>query len=127
MFILYALCGFLQGAHLVFPDVVLPLAVDYGMWKYHRNQAGFIFSCYGFCLTIGGAIGSGFLGIMLDMIGYKKDILLSETLLRNLLIIGVLVPVILTVIQAIIQCFVGIDDKKHAQYVAEIAARSNEK
>lgn len=127
LFILYALCGFLQGAHLVFPDVVLPLAVDYGMWKYHRNQAGFIFSCYGFCLTIGGAIGSGFLGIMLDMIGYKKDILLSETLLRNLLIIGVLVPVILTVIQAIIQCFVGIDDKKHAQYVAEIAARSNEK
>lgn len=126
LFILYALCGFLQGAHLVFPDVVLPMAVDYGLWKYRRNQAGFVFACYGFCLTIGGAIGSGFLGIMLDKIGYSADVALAEPVLKNLLIVGVLVPVILTVVQAVIQCFVGISDKKHAQYVKEIAERSGE-
>lgn len=127
LFILYTLCGFLQGAHLVFPDVILPQAVDYGQWKYRRNQSGFIFACYGFCLTIGGAIGSGFLGIMLDAIGYKGGATQSEGLLRSLLLIGVLIPIILTIFQAIVQCFIGINDKKHAQYVQEIAERAGEK
>lgn len=123
LFILYAICGFLQGAHLVFPDVMLPQAVDFGLWKYHRNQAGFIFAANGFCLTIGGAVGSGLLGILLDAIGYAAGMAANESILRSLLIIGVLVPSALTLIQAAVQCFTGLNDKKHAQYVREIAER----
>ncbi|SCH74839.1 Inner membrane symporter yihP [uncultured Oscillibacter sp.] len=123
LFILYALCGFLQGAHLVFPDVMLPMAVDYGQWKFGHNQAGFIFSCYGFCLTIGGALGSALLGILLDAIGYVADTVMAESVLRNLLIVGVALPAILTLVQAVVQAFMGLNDKTHDQYVKEVAAR----
>lgn len=126
LFILYALCGFLQGAHLVFPDIMLPQAVDYGQWKYGRNQAGFIFASYGFCLTIGGAIGSAVLGFMLDAIGYAEGAALSEGVLHSLLVVGVLVPSILTLIQAVVQSMTGMNDKKHAQYMKEIAERAHE-
>lgn len=124
LFILYALCGFMQGAHLVFPDVMLPQAVDYGQWKYNRNQAGFIFACYGFCLTIGGALGSGLLGFLLDGIGYSAGSAMAEKVLMGLLIIGVAVPAGLTILQAIIQSFTGFNDKKHAECVKEIAERN---
>lgn len=123
LFILYALCGFLQGAHLVFPDIMLPMAVDYGQWKFGHNQAGFIFACYGFCLTIGGSWGSALLGGLLDAIGYSANAVLSETTLRNLLIIGVALPALLTLVQVAVQGFLGMDDKIHDQYVREVAER----
>ncbi|WP_066456430.1 MULTISPECIES: MFS transporter [Anaerotruncus] len=126
LFILYALCGFMQGAHLVFPDVMLPQAVDYGQWKYDRNQAGFIFASYGFCLTIGGAIGGGLLGFMLDGIGYSAGADMAESVLKGLLLIGVLLPSILTLVQAFVQSLTGLNDKKHAQCVKEIAERKHD-
>lgn len=121
MFMLYAMCGFLQGAHIVFPEVMLPQAVDYGMWKYGRNQAGFIFACSSFCLTIGGASGASLLGVLLDAIGYSAGMAADEGVLHDLLLIGVVLPSVMTLAQAFIQSLTGLNDKKHAQCVAETA------
>lgn len=120
LFVLYALCGFLQGAHIVFPEVMLPQAVDYGMWKHGRSQAGLIFASASFCLTIGGAAGASLLGVLLDTIGYTAGMSADESVLHNLLLIGVMLPSVLTLVQAFIQSLTGLDDKKHAQCVAEI-------
>ncbi len=126
LFIFYALCGFMQGAQAVFPDMMMPQAVDYGMWKYGRNQAGFVFACYGFCLTIGGAVGSGLLGFLLDAIGYSAGASQSESVLSSLLIVGIVVPAVMILAAALIQRFYGFSDAEHAKCVEEIAERNGE-
>lgn len=126
LFIFYALCGFMQGAQAVFPDIMMPQAVDYGMWKYGRNQAGFVFACYGFCLTIGGAVGSGVLGFLLDAIGYSGTEAMGSGTLQGLLIVGIVVPAVMILVAALIQKFYGFSDKEHAKCVEEIAERNGE-
>jgi hypothetical protein len=48
---------------------------------------------------------------------------MAESVLRNLLIVGVALPAILTLVQAVVQAFMGLNDKTHDQYVKEVAAR----
>ena len=127
LFIFYALCGFMQGCQSVFPDIMMPQAVDYGMWKYGRSQAGFVFSGYGFCLTIGGALGSGVLGFMLDGIGYSGTAAVqSASTISMFPVIGLVVPAVMILVAALIQKFYGFSDKKHAQCIEEIAERNGE-
>jgi Na+/melibiose symporter-like transporter len=121
LFILYALCGFLQGAHYAFPNVILPQAADFGHVKFGRSQMGFVFSFYGVCLTVGGAFGGSILGFFLGAIGYDPEAASSNPLiLRHLLTVGVLIPIIIGVIQAVVQAFYGYNDKRHADDIKKI-------
>ena len=126
LFIFYAICGFLQGAHYIFPNVMLPQAVDYGRYKFGRNQAGFVFAFFGVCLTVGGAFGGSVLGFFLGAIGYDPAFAMTSELAGGLLLIGVLVPALMGIAQAVIQLFYGFNDKTHKEYVAAIEAGKTE-
>jgi len=123
LFWIYILGGFIQGAYYNFAYLLLPQAVDYGVWKNGVNQSGFIYSLNGFTLTAGAAVGGAIVGFALDAIGYVEGIALTPELKSKLLVIGLVVPAVLAVGHAVIQLFYGINEKKYAQIKAEIAAR----
>ena len=123
MFILYAFCGLFQGMYYVFPNVLLPSAVDYGIYKHGVNQAGFIYCFFGAFLTMGGAVGSFVSARLLATTGYVANTTQSEATLSGMLFVGILLPAILSCIHGVLQVFCGITDKKHDEWVKDIAAR----
>jgi len=123
MFFLYSICGLFQGMYYVFPMVIMPSAIDYGIWKTGRNQSGFIYAIYGAMLTLGGAVGSFVNGQLLERTGYIPGVAQSDSTLKALLIVGVLLPAILSISHGVLQAFSGITDKKREQWVREIGER----
>lgn len=126
MFFLYSICGLFQGMYYVFPMVVMPSAIDYGVWKTGRNQSGFIYAIYGAMLTLGGAVGSFVNGQLLERTGYTPGVAQSDSTLAALLTVGVLLPAILSIVHGALQAFSGISDKKREQWVKEIDERDAE-
>lgn len=123
MFILYAFCGLFQGMYYVFPNVMMPAAVDYGIYKHGVNQSGFIYSFFGAFLTLGGALGSFVSSMLLSSTGYVANAAQSTATLGGMLFVGILLPAILSVVHGVLQMFCGITDKKHDEWVKDIAAR----
>ena len=124
LFWVYLLGGFLQGAYYNFCYLELPMAVEYGVWKFGYNQSGFIYSLNGFTLTAGSAIGTAVVGFCLGTIGYTEGVALTDSLKSGLLFIGLMAPSILCAVHAGIQCFFGISDTKYAEIQAANAAKA---
>lgn len=125
MFILYAFCGLFQGIYYVFPNVLMPSAVDYGLYKTKINQSGFIYSFYGCFLTLGGAVGSFISSHLLEATGYVAGAEQSDATLTGMLFVGILLPAILSSVHGVMQMFCGINDKKHEKWTEAILARNN--
>ena len=123
MFILYAFCGLFQGMYYVFPNVMMPSAVDYGIYKHNVNQSGFIYSFFGAFLTLGGALGSFVSASLLASTGYVAKAVQSEATLKGMLFVGILLPAILSTLHGILQMFCGITDKKHDEWIKDIEVR----
>lgn len=123
LFWVFVLGGFFSGSYYNFCLVQLPMVADYGRWKYRRDQTGFIYSLNGATLTAGTALGGFILGICLDMIGYREGIDMTDHMKTNLIFIGVLLPSLVCVGHAIIQMFLGINDKQYKVMLAELAER----
>lgn len=120
LFWLFILGGFFQGAYYNFAYVMLPMAVDYGVWKFKRNQSGFIYAFNGFALTAASSVGIALLGIALSGIGYEEGVNLTSELKSSLIFIGIMVPSLLTLGHAVIQAFFGLNDKKYKEILAEL-------
>lgn len=123
LFWVFLLGGFIQGAYYNFCYLELPMAVEYGVWKFGYNQSGFIYSLNGFTLTAGSAIGTAIVGFCLNLIGYSEGVALTESLKSGLLFIGMMAPAVFCALHAGIQCFFGISDAKYAEIQAANAAR----
>ncbi len=123
LFWLYMLGGFFQGAYYNFAAVLLPMAVDYGVWKFNYNQSGFIYSLNGFTLTAGSAFGAALLGFALSGIGYSEGVALTQGLKGGLIFWGVMFPSILCFAHAGVQAFFGLNDKKYQTIVADLKRR----
>lgn len=123
MFFLYAFCGLFQGVYYVFPNVMMPSAVDYGIYKNGVNQSAFIYSFFGAFLTLGGALGSFVGAQLLDSTGYIPNAAQNMDTLEGLLFVGILLPAILSCVHGLLQSMSGISDKKHRQWVEDIERR----
>lgn len=124
LFWLFVVCGFFQGAYFNFAYVLLPMSVDYGVWKYNRNQSGFIYSLNGFSLTFGSSVGAALLGFMLTGIGYAEGVTMTETLKSNLLFISIMVPSLFSIGHAALQLFFGLNEEKYREIVVELKERN---
>lgn len=123
LFWLFILGGFFQGAYYNFAYILLPMCVEYGLWKNGVNQSGFIYSLNGFTLTAGSAFGAALLGFALSGIGYSDGAAITESIKAGLIFWGVMAPSIMSLGQAVIQCFFGINKKQYAQITADLAER----
>lgn len=120
LFWIFVVCGFFQGAYYNFVYVLLPMSVDYGVWKYNRNQSGFIYSLNGFSLTFGSSVGAALLGFVLTGIGYAEGVTITDALKSNLLFIGIMVPSLLSLGHAALQLLFGLNDKKYHEILKDL-------
>lgn len=124
LFWLFILGGFFQGAYYNFAYVLLPKAVEYGVWKNGVNQSGFIYSLNGFTLTAGSAFGAALLGYALAGIGYADGAALTDNLKNGLIFWGVAAPSFMTIAHALIQLFgFGMSEMQYQKMMAEMKER----
>lgn len=125
LFWVFAFYGITYGAHFAFTGIVIPNTVEYGAWKTGKHQPGLIFALLGLCLTFGSAVGGWLLGFGLEVAGYVPHVTQSAETSRAILFIAFMLPSILTIIQAILQCFYGLNDTKIQDYVQDLQGRGS--
>lgn len=124
LFFIFAINGLLTGLHYSFMGVLLPNVIEYGAWKTGKYQPGMIYSLNAICLTVGGALGGQFMGLLLNGSGYVANVVQAPDVLSKLLFIAFIVPALLTVAQLIIQLFFGLTDEQCNEYAKENQARA---
>ena len=102
LFMIFCVCGFLQGAHYGFPNLLLPSTIDYGYKKTGRLQVGLINGINSLCISLASAIGGFLTAQMLSAIGYVPNIMQSESTLQGILVVSTLLPVVLMAFQLIL-------------------------
>lgn len=103
LFMIFCVCGFLQGVHYGFPNLLLPSTIDYGYKKTGRLQVGLINGINSLCISLASAIGGFLTAQMLSAIGYVPNIMQSESTLQGILVVSTLLPVVLMAFQLILQ------------------------
>lgn len=123
LFFIFAITGLLSGLHYSYMSVLLPNVIEYGAWKTGKYQPGMIYALSAVCLTVGGAIGGQFMGVLLDAAGYVANTVQTANVQSRLLFIAFVVPSILAAVQLVIQLFFGLTDKQCNEYAKENQAR----
>lgn len=110
LFVVFVICGLLQGAHYGFPNLLLPSTIDYGYAKTGRLQIGLINGVNSLCISLASAVGGFFTAQVLNLIGYVPNVMQTEKVMNGILTGAVLIPVILMAIQLVLQLFYNIKD-----------------
>lgn len=110
IFIIFVICGLLQGAHYGFPNLLLPSTIDYGYKKHGKLQIGLINGVNSLCISMASAVGGFITAQILSFIGYVPNAVQSEYVLNGILISAVLIPVVLMVFQLIMHMFYKLKD-----------------
>ena len=124
LFVIFGIRGLLMGIHLAFMGVLMPNVIEFGAWKNKKYQPGMIYSFSAICLTLGGAVGGQFMGILLAGSGYVAPVdgvqqIQSAGTLQNMLWIAFVVPAIMIAAQLVIQLFFGLTDRQCNRYALE--------
>lgn len=110
IFVIFVLCGLLQGAHYGFPNLLLPSTIDHGYEKHGKLQIGLINGVNSLCISMASAVGGFITAQILSFIGYVPNVAQSEYALNGILISAVLIPVALMIFQLIMQMFYKLKD-----------------
>jgi sugar (glycoside-pentoside-hexuronide) transporter len=119
-FVIYALIG----PTIVLQSAMIADSVDYAEWRTGERAEGVIFSFQTFLAKITAGIGGLLLGIILSGIGYQAGVDQTPFALRGLFATMVLSPAVGGILLIIPFFFYPMSDKRHAEIVREIKARS---
>lgn len=120
LFILFGLCGLVQGSYYFFIFAIIPNAQDYGKWKFKFNQAGTVFAIVSMGMSFGTSGGSFIQGHLLDWIGYVPGAVQTPEVADSILFVAVIVPAVLSLAHAFVLLFIGVNDRQVAEYNAEM-------
>ncbi len=98
--------------------------VEYGEWKTGARQEGVTYATFSFTRKAGQAVGAALAAYALALTGYDGAAL-EQTVETEwgIRAAAALLPGIATFLAAAIMCFYPLTDQRHAEIVAEIAAR----
>jgi len=99
--------------------------VEYGQWKSGIRADGFVYSGTTFMLKVGGAISPALLGVLLAAAGYVPGAAQTSESLNLMNVMMNLMPAILCAIGLVIFLFYKLDNKMHAQIIAELKSRGD--
>ena len=123
LFMILIASGLVQGSHYGFPTLLISNAVDYGEWKNKKNDIGIIYGFNSLAMSFGSAVGGALVGLLLEVISFKSGVGQSAEVLNGLLFMAIILPVLLTIAQMILQTFYGLNDELHDRCVKEIEER----
>lgn len=110
--------GFSQPAQ----GTMLPLAIDYGEWKYNTNSGAFFGSLSGFFQTLATALSGGIVGLTLSLVHYVPDVQQTVTALNGIRFLMSILPAIAFCIGFVILAW-DITEDKHKEIVKELQER----
>lgn len=103
---------------------MVPDTVEYGEWKVGIRAEGLVYSSFIFTQKLGMALGGSLSGVILAATGYVANATQTPEALHGILISVTIVPVIASLIGAIVMYFYNLDSEKYASIVAEIRTRA---
>lgn len=123
LWLLLALTGVGNGAFALTFWSMLPDTVEYGEWQTGSRTEGAIFGFMILSQKIALGVGTGMIGVLLDVIGYRANTAQTPETLDGLVQIYTLGPAALFAAAAAIIFFYPIDRVTHERLVRDIAAR----
>jgi GPH family glycoside/pentoside/hexuronide:cation symporter len=121
LWVLLAMGGVGNAAFVLTFWSMLPDTVEYGEWKTGTRAEGAIFGFIIFAQKIALGLGTGLIGILLDMIGYTPNVAQQPETLDGILILLTLVPMTLALLAGALIWFYPLDQHTHRQIVSDIA------
>lgn len=120
LFFIFIISAVFQGAHYGFANLMVPSVIDYGAWKNGKFQTGLIYGIYALDVSLGAAIGGKLNLSFLDAVNYVPNVAQTPEVQNGILFVTIMVPVIMTAAQLVLQFFFGLNDKKYQQCIDEL-------
>lgn len=124
LFFILIISGVFQGAHYGFANLMVPSVIEYGFWLTGKLQTGLIYGIYALDISLGAALGGKFTTSILDAVNYVPNVTQTDAARNGILFGTIMIPVILTAAQLLLQFFFGLNDEKYQKCVEEIEERS---
>lgn len=105
---------------------MVPDTVEYGELQTGTRAEGAVFGFMIFSQKVALGIGTGLLGIILDVVGYQANQAQTPETLQGITIMFTLVPLALGLAAAACIWFYPLDQKTHARIVEDIARRRSQ-
>jgi GPH family glycoside/pentoside/hexuronide:cation symporter len=123
LWIILAISGFANGAIALSFWSMVPDTVEYGEWKTGVRAEGAIYGLVSLIQKLGLGFGIGLLGILLDIAGYRPNMVQHHDTLASMRILLMLVPATLTAIVIMLIWHYPLDHVAHARIGKLIALR----
>ena len=120
LFFVFIISAVFQGAHYGFANLMVPSVIDYGAWKNGKFQTGLIYGIYALDVSLGAAVGGKLNLSFLDAVNYVPNVAQTPEVQNGILFVTIMVPVIMTAAQLVLQFFFGLNDKKYQQCIDEL-------
>lgn len=124
LFFIFVISAVFQGAHYGFANLMVPSVIEYGFWLTGRLQTGLIYGIYALDISLGAAIGGKLTTTVLDLVKYVPNVVQTPEAQIGILFGTIMVPVLMSAVQLVLQFFFGLSDEKYQQCVEEIEART---
>jgi len=103
---------------------VLPDTVEFGEWKTGIRAESVLFGAATFAQKVALGVSVGFLGLILDLIGYSANEVQTPETIGGLKLLVSLVPAAIIFLNVLLVARYPLTQEKHAQIVKEINARN---
>lgn len=120
---LLALSGAGNAAFILSFWSMVPDTVEYGELQTGTRAEGAVFGFIIFTQKVALGIGTGLLGIILDLVGYQANQVQAAETVHGITVMFTLVPLGLSLAAAAFIWFYPLDQKTHERIVADIARR----
>lgn len=124
LYSLLALTGIGNAAFVLTFWSMLPDTVEVGEWRTGLRAEGALVGFIAFTQKVALGIGTGLVGILLDLIGYAPNAAQTPGALSGIQIVTTLVPATLAILAGLFVYFYPLDARTHARLVRAIAWRN---
>lgn len=121
---LLAIAGVGNAAFFLSFWSMLPDTVEVGEWQTGLRAEGALVGFLAFTQKVALGVGTGLIGILLDLVGYVPNVAQTPDALVNIRGLATLAPAMLAVGAGLFICFYPLDTRTHGRLVRAIAWRS---
>lgn len=115
--------GFANGAVYLTFWAMIPDTVEYGEWKTGARAEGAIYGLVSLTQKVALGLGVGLLGVLLDGVGYRPNVVQTEATLGGMRILLTLVPAAMAMMVGTLIWFYPLDHELHRRLTRAIDRR----
>ncbi|HHV11566.1 MAG TPA: H+-glucitol symporter [Clostridiales bacterium] len=120
--ILSVIGGLFMGIAQPAQGTMMPMAVDYGEWKYKTNSGGFFGALNGFFQTIATAVSGGIVALVLSVVNYVPDVQQTVGTLTGIKVMMSIVPAIVYILGWVVLAW-DMTEGRHKKIARELIER----